>query len=228
MIINNNMSTSKNIYIDGDKAGFKSKIAVDKFKATVRGMETVDVNVLKEKYIAEGYDLELVETKSLNDDVVEVRFKVGKPEQMVSKTSSKDVYRTRLNMMRKNRTNSEVHNAKNKNVPDDILEAYTKLKKSAGSLPIPEPTEILAKPDEYRTMISMVLENEMMNKLPKSHPYVQYFTLLAQKLGVEKTLPVHTKDYGNELKNSIKEVRGNDIKLDYETDTEEDSSDSEQ
>jgi len=226
MIINNNMSTSKNIYIDGDKASFKSKIAVDKFKATVRGMETINVNLLKEKYIIEGYDLELVETKSLNDGVMEVRFKVGKPE--VSETSNKDIYRTRLNMMRKNRTNSEVHNAKNKDVPENILEAYTKLKKSAGSLPIPEPTEILAKPDEYRAMIGMVLENEMMSKLPKSHPYVQYFTLLAQKLGVEKTLPVHTKDYNNELKNSIKEVRGNDIKLDYETDSDEDSEDSEQ
>jgi hypothetical protein len=71
-------------------------------------------------------------------------------------------------------------------------------------------------------MLAMVLGNTMMKQLGQTHPYVRYFKLLAEKLGVTEPLPVPTQDYSEMLKPSEKQqVKGNDIKdANYETDSD--------
>ena len=208
-----------NVYIDGDKTGFKSKVGIDKLKALVRttvaNKEKLNMDALKEKYILEGYSLELKEQTE-----TDVKFSVNKsaPTQ-----SSKDMLKAKLKMMRNSRTNHEVHVAKtNKDIPEDILAEYLKLKKITPT-PIPEPGEILKNPEQYKPVIQMVLSNKMMKQYGTSHPYVRYFTLLAEKLGVEPLLPVPTQDYGELLQKKIDtvEMKGKEVlSANYETDSE--------
>jgi hypothetical protein len=209
---------SLNVYVDGDKSGFNSKSAVDKFKQAVK--QNVDINVveLANKYINKLYKLELV-----NKTESEVRFNLSKLE-VVANNDKRDLLRAKLNLMKNNRTNSDLHRARTSEVvPEDILREYTKLKRMS-KMPVPEPSEVLSKPDEYKQMLAMVLGNEMMQKLGQSHPYVRYFKLLAEKLGVEMPLPMPTRDYSQvTTPTEMKQVKGNELK-NYETDsdTEED------
>ena len=219
---------SVNVYIEGDKSGFNSKVAVDKFKAMVKKDTNIDVISLKSKYIKSDYKLEIV-----NKTDTEIKFKLSQEKNETPEVNNRELLKTKLNMMRKNRTNTEIHKAKaNKNVPEDILNEYMKLKKLANNMPIPEPSEILANPEQYRPVISMVLGNSMMKQYGTNHPYVRYFKLLAEKLGVDEALPVPTQDYSEVLKNKVisqedqnvvpelVNVKGNMISADYETDSE--------
>ena len=205
-----------NVFIEGDKLGFNSKVAVEKFKACVKNDNNVSISVLKEKYIKNEYDLELVEK---ND--IDIKFKLSM--HVVKEANKKDLLKAKLKNMRDSRTNIDIYKAKsNKDIPEDIMEEYLKLKKVI-NMPIPEPGEILANPEQYRPMISMVMGNDMMKKLGSNHPYTKYFRLLATKLGVETTgLPIPTQDYNELLKSSVIEnIKGNVIG-DDETDSESD------
>jgi hypothetical protein len=229
---------SKNIFIDGDKSGFNSKIAVDKFKALVKSDNNVTIESLKEKYIKQDYTLQLVEKTD-----TDIKFKLFKnvlqetvPTEPLQ--DKKQLLKAKLKNMRDGRTNVDMHKAKtNKDIPEDILAEYIKLKKVV-NMPIPEPGEILAKPEQYKPMISMVLGNDMMKQVGSNHPYTKYFRLLADKLGVTEVLPIPTQDYGELLKssqvksshvtqkpdeNKVVNIKGNDIKND-DTDSESDES----
>ena len=223
---------SINVYIIGDKDGFNSKIAIDKFKAMVKSSNKDDINIetLKSKYIKPEYNLS-IESKS----ETEIKFQLNRNTKNTTENDvdKKQALRMKLNMMKKNRTNVEVTAAKgNKNVPDDILEEYIKLKKVAGTMPIPEPGEILAKPDEYKPLIAMVLGNDIIKQKGANHPYTRYFRLLAEKLGVTTPEPTPLQDYTellkNKVTNEITNIKGNNlVTADYETDSETTSSDSE-
>jgi hypothetical protein len=209
---------SLNVYIDGDKSGFNSKVAVDKFKQAVKQNVEINVVELANKYINKLYKLDLV-NKTDND----IRFNVTKLE-VTNNNDKRDMLRAKLNLMKNTRTNIDLHRARTSDVvPEDILREYTKLKRMS-KMPVPEPSEVLSKPDEYKPMLAMVLGNEMMQKLGQTHPYVRYFKLLAEKLGVEMPLPVPTRDYSQvTAPTEMKQVKGNELK-NYETDsdTEED------
>jgi len=134
--------------------------------------------------------------------------------------------------MRQDRTNSVYHKAKaNDNVPPEILNEYMKLKQIS-KMPIPEPNEIFAHPEEYKPIIAMVLQNSMMKQLGSNHPYVRYFKLIADKLGVETPLPIPTQNFLSEdkikeMKELVKnqeqvvEIKGNEMSKGDETDSED-------
>ena len=92
--------------------------------------------------------------------------------------------RTKIHQLTNNRTNNTYHKAKlSGKVDDEILEEYTKLKK-VSKLPVPEPFDVINNPEKYKPIISMILNNEIMTTLGKTHSYVKYFNLLANKIGV--------------------------------------------
>jgi len=207
------------VHINGDKSGFNSKAAVDKFKVAVKTIleknDEFNIEELNTRFINNNFTLTL-EKK----DATTVHATVVKKQQQTN-NDNRDLLKAKINLMRKNRTNSDYYKAKSSNIPEDIMEEYTKLKKIS-KMPVPEPSEILAKPEEYKPMLAMVLGNTMMKQLSQSHPYVRYFKLLAEKLGVTEPLPVPTQDYSEMLKPSEKQqVKGNDIKnVNYETDSD--------
>jgi len=224
-----------NVIIEGDKTGFNSKNAVDKFKQEIKLNNNFDLNELIKKYVKTGFLLELVEKtdNSYKFKIDKENSEVEKKEpQLSDKELQRKVLKAKINLMRQDRTNSVYHKAKvNDNVPAEILNEYMKLKKIS-KMSIPEPNEILSHPEEYKSIVGMVLQNSMMNKLGSNHPYVRYFKLIADKLGVEMALPIPTKNFLTDdkkikeikelLKNQeqVVEIKGNGMSKGNETDSE--------
>jgi len=241
-----------NVIVEGDKSGFNSKNAVDKFKQAVKSSDSFNLSELTKKYVKSGFVLEQVE-KTDNS----YKFMIGEenptkqepevptkqepevptkqePEvpQLSEKEQKRQMLKAKINLMRQDRTNSVYHKAKtNNNVSSEILNEYMKLKQIS-KMPVPEPNEIFAHPEEYKPIISMVLQNSMMNQLSSSHPYVRYFKLIAEKLGVEIPLPFPTQNFLSENKSldsvvenkssdSVVEIKGNEMSKGDETDSED-------
>ena len=184
---------TKSVKIEGDKDGFNSKSAINKFKLAIKS-NNLNIEELTNKYIKNDYLLE-----KTNETENEYTFLVKKKtEQNVRPPNdNREKLRMKLHNMNQIRTNAYYNKAKvTASVPNDILSEYNKLMKIS-KIPVPEPTEILSNPDKYKQIITMVLSNEMTKKLPQNHPYIKYFKLLAQKLGFEQPLPMPTQDYLN-------------------------------
>ena len=136
--------TTINVFIEGDKAGFNSKNAIDKFKQAVKSSTSFNLNDLTKKYVKSGFNIEQVER---TDN--QIKFMIGKENQESNKKSNqplqsnqtttsemsereqkRQMLKTKLKLMRQDRTNSVYHQAKSNNsVPDDVLSEYMKLKK---------------------------------------------------------------------------------------------------
>ena len=219
--------TQKTVEITGDKNGFVSKTAIDRFKQEIKSDDKFKLGELKKKYIKDDYQL-TEESKSL----VNYKFSVSKILQKDPLESKRELFRAKLHNMRQQRTNSFYHKARaSTNVPDDILREYKKLTQMS-KVPIPEPSEILADPDQYRPIVSAVLGNTMMKTLPKTHSYVKYFKMIAKEIGAEEVLPISTKNFLNNnmsIPNNIEKimqmsgptiVQGNEMSRDADTDSE--------
>jgi hypothetical protein len=237
-----NMTTNEQkhticVFIDGDKSAFVSKAAVDKFKQSIKVNPESNLSDLVSKYVKSEYNLEHV-----SSDNNEYKYKVSiKPvkkqtKELTEREKRHQLLKAKLNLMANARTNCDYHKAKSAgNVDNEILIEYQKLK-SMTKMAIPEPSEILANPEQYRPMLSMVLSNSMMKQHGSSHPYVKYFKLLAEKIGATEILPVPTQDFSSSssmesmLKAAnpaeIKQLVGNNLNVtneDVDTDSESDS-----
>ncbi len=225
------------VFIDGDKSAFVSKAAVDKFKQSVKSNPETNLSELVTKFVKPEYNLEL-ESSENNQFKYKVIIKPVKPQPKVQreKTESEqrhELLRAKLKLMANARTNSDYYKAKSSgNVDNEILVEYQKLKKMT-KMAIPEPSEILANPEQYKPMLSMVLSNSMMKQYGSSHPYVRYFKLLADKIGATEILPIPTQNFGSSSSSSmenmmkmsnpveIKQVSGNNLNVtNEETDTD--------
>ncbi len=243
----NQTSNLKTVQIEGDKNGFNSKTAIDKFKQFIKLNNNFDLSELSKKFVKEGYQLVLINSSEsgykFDIKLDSTSVQPIKPEVVNEDKSESEkrrvMLKAKINNMKQMRNNSYYHKAKySSNVPEDILCEYKKLMKIS-KMPIPEPSEILANPEQYKPIISMVLGNNMMKTLPQSHPYIKYFKLLAKQIGAEETLPIPTKNFMNnettQLPNNldqmmsmagpVADIKGNVMSKDEETDSEEESSD---
>jgi len=227
------------VFIDGDKSAFVSKAAVDKFKQSIKSNPETNLTDLVSKYIKPEYNLKLV-----SSDNNEYKYKLSvkpvkqQPKEKTEREQRRELLKAKINLMANARTNRDYHKAKSAgNVDNEILIEYQKLK-SMTKMPIPEPSEILSNPEQYKPMISMVLSNSIMKQYGSSHPYVRYFTLLAEKIGATQVLPVPTQNFGQQssmeemLKMAqtaeIKQLSGNSLNVineGTETDSESDDED---
>ncbi len=235
-------NVSVNVFIDGDKSGFNSKNAVDKFKQAVKTLN-YNIDDLTKKFVKSGYVVEEVERTGNNikfmiDKVNQESKKTQEPKTLSESEQRRQLLKAKINLMRQDRTNSVYHKAKtNSNVPSEVLSEYMKLKKIS-KMPIPEPNEIFARPEEYKPVISMLLQNNMMKQLPATHPYVRYFKLIAEKIGLDMALPIPTQDFTGmnnvrdlssleslkglmENSGPVTDIKGNEISKGDETDSEE-------
>jgi hypothetical protein len=217
------------VKIEGDKDGFNSKSAIEKFKVAVKS-NNLNLEDLSKKFIKPDYTLELV-THQNNEYTFLI--KKLKTEIVNNTDDKKEKLRAKLNKMNQFRTNWCYNKAKMSSiVPANILSEYKKLVKIS-NVPIPEPEDILSNPGKYKEIISMVLNNNMAKNLPQSHPYIKYFKLLAVELGIDQTLPIPTKDFLNktsflpdnldkmiDMSGPITNIRGNDISKSEETDSD--------
>jgi hypothetical protein len=177
------------VKINGDKTGFNSKSAVDKFKSHVKNTKAIDLEDLKKRFIKSDYVLEI---ESQTDTSVD--FKITNNHELALKRS-RELLRAKLNLMSNNRTNVSYYKAKASNkVPDEILKEYAKLIKIS-KIPVPEPSEVLSKPEEYKSLISSIISSPMMAQLGAAHSHSKYFKLLAKELGIDTALPVPIRDF---------------------------------
>ena len=108
---------------------------------------------------------------------------------MENKVDNKKSLKEKIRLMKKNRTNSDFHKAKlDDNVSDEILKEYNNLRK-VSKMPVPEPSEILSNPEQYKPLLNMVLNNQMINQIGVNHPYIKYFKLISDKLNIQSTDP---------------------------------------
>jgi len=233
----------KSVQIDGDKNGFNSKSAIAKFKQVVKTNNNFDLVELSKKFIKQGY--QLVQLSNSNQCYkFDIRLDSSQPPNPIVKNKEKsesqdkrELLKAKIKSMNQMRNNSYYHKAKtSSNVPEDILSEYKKLMKIS-KMPIPEPSEILANPDQYKPIVSMVLGNSMMKSLPQSHPYIKYFKLLAKQIGAEEVLPIPTKNFLNNenvqipsnldqmisMSGSVTDIKGNVMSKDEDTDSEDES-----
>jgi len=228
-----------NVFIDGDKTCFISKSSIQKFKQIVRTSEfnINNVDELSNKFMKPGFKLICYE----HTHNLEYKFKID-DVVINSDKNQKDKLRNKIKELSKIRKNSNYYKPKSSNntdntdntdniTPDvaEIYKEYNKLVKlSKVSIPIPEPKEILENPDQYKSILSMVLSNGSMNKLGKNNPYFRYFTLLANKIGAQK-IKINEEDREIIHKDvvemlDLKQVVGNTIS-DNDVDTEDELDD---
>ena len=171
-----------NVFIDGDKSNFISKLSINKFKQNVKqvNFQLDNLDNVSSLYLKPGYLFNLISHENDN-----YKFKIiKKPIEQDEKSKLRNLMRTKIHQLTNNRTNNTYHKAKlSGKVDDEILEEYTKLKK-VSKLPVPEPFDVINNPEKYKPIISMILNNEIMATLGKTHSYVKYFNLLANKIGL--------------------------------------------
>ena len=215
---------SVNIYIEGDKLGFNSKTAVDKFKIYIKANQNFDLLEVSSKFIKHDYTIEVI-----SKDITDIKFKLTKNQEKVvekvvekvdDKSERRKLLKLKISSLKQSRTNSEYHKAQlDENVSDDILKEYSKLKKMA-KMPIPDPSDILSNPEKYKPIITGIMANGMMKQLGVTHPYAKYFRLIGEKLGIsnddiQSFVEVQTNDP------VLTNIQGNNISNDNDTDSEE-------
>lgn len=175
------INVPKNVCIEGNKDNFNSKIAIDKFKKSIKKMDLdgdINLEELQKKYLKPAYKFELVTNDKLN-----INLKVLEVVTTPS-IDTKKILKDKIKIMTKNRQNISFHKAKlDDNVSPEILKEYTRLKKIS-KMPVPEPCEVLSNPEQFKPILSMVLNNKMLNQMGANHPYIKYFKLLADKLNI--------------------------------------------
>lgn len=236
----NQLPNLKTVQIDGDKNGFNSKAAIDKFKQAIKSNNNFNLVELSKRFVKSGYQLVLVSNSGVNykfdiksDGSQLVQSKVNIEDKTIptfnENNNKRELLKAKIATMKQMKNNSYYQKIKSSsNVPKDILNEYKKLIK-VSKIPIPEPSEILANPEQYRPIISMVLGNSMMKNLPQSHPYIKYFKLLAKQINAEEVLPIPTPQIPNNLEQMISmagtvtNIKGNVMSKDEDTDSEEES-----
>jgi len=181
-----------NIYIDG-KDGFNSKSALMKFKELAK-QPTFELDQAN-KYIKHDYKLSVEEKTDTC-----IRYKLTLDTTL--KEGKKKMFQSKLKIMHDNRTNINIRNLSlNKDiVPSAISKAYRELMKIS-KIPVPEPLEILKKPEMHIPLIKDVLKNNMLSNLDSNHPYCKYFMLLAQHMNIQPDFQI-PKDIQNIMNSS--------------------------
>jgi hypothetical protein len=210
----NSLNLIKNVFIEGDKIGFNSKMAIEKFKTCVKKMDEtkseLNLEELQKKYIKPEFKLEIIKYDPCIKDII-IKISINNKYE-----ENRKVLKEKIKLLKKDRTNSDYHKAKqNENVSDEILKEYNNLKKMT-KMPVPDPSEILSNPEQYKPILSMVLNNKMINKMGVNHPYIKYFKLIAQKLNIQPELDSEPEP---DIKNTV--VSANELSQNEDTDEED-------
>ena len=213
-----------NIFVEGDNNGFNSQNAKFKFKQFVKqhistsflkGNDIGNLNTLCSRFIKPDYELIFISYKDGNITVKLTKKAVPKNENL----TKRDLLKAKIKSMSDKRTNVNYHKAKtSNNVPDVLLDVYKKASKNC-KVPIPEPNEILKNPEQYKSLIQMLISNpEFKNN---KSPYFKYFNMLGDLLNVDHLSPKEqSQSQQSTLFNNIVNIKGNANNKD--SDTEDD------
>ena len=188
------------VYIDGDRSIFKSKIGIDKFKIFIKENETFNLPDLSIKFLNDNNHFELV-----NKTETEIHIKIVKNE--IIKDDKRQLLKNKLHNMANQRTNNKYPKPKSSE-DAELFKEYDKINKMTKGQ-MPDLSQILKEPGEFKQALEVMLNNPMMDKLGNNHPLMKCYKLLGKKLGI-------TKKDSYEINKSIVENKNDD------TESEED------
>jgi hypothetical protein len=202
------------VHVDGDKSGFLSKNAVERFKSWVKNNSTHNLNEASKNFLKEDFMFELASYENNT-----YRFKVvSKPKNENNMELKKKMLKEKIKIMRNQRTNIGYYKAKmNPDVSDDILKEYSKLTRAGANVPIPEPSEILSNPEQYKPFLQMMLSNKFGKQMGGNNPYFKYIKMLAEKIGLK------ANDVPIQETTDVLNVKGNELNTNNDQDTDTDS-----
>lgn len=178
-----NSTNKKSVVIEGDRAMFATKGAVDRFKRDIR---VNDEEKLKTNdYFREGWTYKVVSSddNEIKVKLVNVQDEAGKP-RVLECDERRKMLKEKLRLMRQQKMSpAQLKMSMKDKVPTDVLDAYMTLRKFNVKIPIPPPNEVLGKPAEYRNVVHTMIQSFGMVK-GNNNPVVNYFKLLAQHLGL--------------------------------------------
>ncbi len=178
-----NSTNKKSVVIEGDRAMFATKGAVDRFK---RDLRVNDEEKLKTNdYFREGWTYKVVSSddNEIKVKLVNVQDEAGKPRVLESDERRK-ILKEKLRLMRQQKMSpAQLKMSMKDKVPSDVLDAYMTLRKFNVKVPIPPPNEVLSKPAEYRNVVHTMIQSFGMVKV-NNNPVINYFKVLAHHLGL--------------------------------------------
>jgi hypothetical protein len=211
------------VYIEGNKNGFISKNSIDKFKKNIKlKLPTDNINIEEfSQYIKYNYELKIIEKTNeyirFNIEEKKVDIKISQNE------NEKKILHNKIKLLKSKRLNSSNIELKSDTsiVPSSIMKEYLKLLKMIpNQMLIPKPEEILSKPEEYKLTIPLFLNNSYVKKLPKNHPYIKYFKLIAKELNIPND--VMTPEFLNTMDEISNKKKEEDKKKEEEDKKKED------
>jgi hypothetical protein len=182
------MSTTnrKSIIIEGDKAMFSTKGAIDRLKRDLRedNKEKLAIN----DYLREGWTYKIISNTDTEMKIQLVHVKDERKEPRVLECDERrKMLKERLRMARMNKLSpAQMKQSLKNKVPSDVLDAYLQLKKFQLKVPVPPPDVVLSKPDEFRNIVHTMVQSFGMVK-GNNNPVINYYKLLAQHLGLPTT-----------------------------------------
>ena len=192
-----NSTNKKSVVIEGDRAMFATKGAIDRLK---RDLRVNDQEKLKTNdYFREGWTYKVVSSddNEIKVQLVNVQDEAGKPRVLDSDERRK-MLKEKLRLMRQQKMSpAQLKMSMKDKVPSDVLDAYMTLKKYNIKVPIPPPNEVLSKPTEYRNVVHTMIQSFGQVKV-NNNPVINYFKLLAKHLGLP-TEYVAPQPQGNAL-----------------------------
>lgn len=215
------ITNRKCIVIEGDKAMFASKGAVDRLKRDLR--EDNKEKLSKNDYLKEGWTYKIASNTDTEMKVQLVNIKdEEKQARVLESDERRKMLKEKIKMMRMQKLSPSQlkQNLKNK-VPSDVLDAYLELRKVQLKVPIPPPDVVLSKPDEFKNIVHTMVQSFGMFK-GNNNPVINYYRLLAKHLGLptEFVPPnpqnVNQNNQTNEFIEMLRKQRDNKVEEDVD------------
>lgn len=171
----------KSVIFEGDKNNFSSKGAIDRLKKDLKNDDKEKLE--KNDYFKDGWTYKIL---SNNDTEMKVKIIEKTVPNKSEENEKRNMLKMKLKQMRQNRCSQSQLKMKmkmNDNISDDLASLYLHLK-SKVNVPIPDPSLVLENPGEYREVIYTMLKSFGPTFATSRNPVIQYFKLLAEKIGI--------------------------------------------
>ena len=201
----------KSVIIEGDKSYFVSKGAIDRLKRDLKNDDKEKLSV--NDYFKEGWTYQLlsninneIKIKILNKLDLPVEDKPA-PPRVLNADERKQFLKNRLKETKGEKVNTKTIKSKLNDIPKDLADAYTSLKKYKLPVSIHDPADVLANKDQYRNIIHTMIQSFGSYKGP-NNPVINYYKLLAKYLDISTEKPEQKVPSVNDF---LKELKSLDV-----------------
>ncbi len=188
-----------NVLIEGDRALFLSKSAIERFKKDAREKNPDMID--SSKYIKEGYTFKITKNESdINAKIVSVEDNILEEKRKQLKSRLHNAMRSRSGEPYK-----QLESLK-RSVPDKLFKAYNNLIKNySAASSFPSPLDVINNMDAYKQQISAVMGTKglVSNDSRMSNAIKQYFSELGKLVGVE---PMNMNNV-TDTSNNVEEIK---------------------